>query len=175
MTPACTLADLLRDRGVDATTVTAIRNDLHPEHACDDFRSIADLDRAGVLHMYDRMQDGPRIAHDRCVLSFMALPDGKARLTAYRRFAMRRPGIAPGDIVYDYDAAHLLHSFIAHADAPVFYDVREESGLEDLIGTLVVQWPAPLAQDIRGADDAAIRIVDDPSRIETDRGCCPSS
>lgn len=158
-----TLAELLRHRSIDPTTVTAIRNDLHPEHACDDFRSIGDLDRAGVLHMYDRMQDGPRIAHDRRVLSFMALPDGRARLTAYRRFAMRRPGIAPGDIVYDYDAAHLLHSFIAHASAPVFYDVRDESGLEDLIGTLVVAWPAPLAQDIRAADDVNIRIVDGES------------
>ncbi|MEW6639231.1 MAG: hypothetical protein AB1586_01910 [Pseudomonadota bacterium] len=155
-----TLADLLRNRGLDPAAVTAICNDLHPEHACDDFRTIADLDRAGVLHMYDRMQDGPRIAHDRCVLSFMALPDGKARLTAHRRFAMRRPGIAPGDIVYDYDAAHLLHSFIAHATAPVFYDVRDESGLEDLIGALVVQWPAPLTQDIRDADDAGIRVAD---------------
>ncbi|MBR1221101.1 hypothetical protein JQ557_24095 [Bradyrhizobium sp. U87765 SZCCT0131] len=160
---SCTLADLLRARGVDAAAVTAIRNDLHPEHVCDDFRSIADLDTAGVLHIYDRMQDGPRIAHDRCVLSFMALPDGKARLTAHRRFAMRRPGIAPSDIVYDHDAAHLLHNFIAHASAPVFYDVREESGLEDLVGRLIVQWPAPLAQDIRDADDVRIRIVDESS------------
>ncbi|WP_315835873.1 hypothetical protein [Bradyrhizobium prioriisuperbiae] len=156
---ARTLAELLRGRGLPAETLIAIRNDLHPEHACSDFRSIADLETAGVLQMYDRMQDGPRIAHDSCVLSFMALGDGRAKLTSHRRFSMRRPGIAPGDIVYDYDAAHLLHSFIAGAMAPVFYDVADEPGLDDLIGRLVVQWPEPMTQDIRAADDAAIIVV----------------
>ena len=72
---------------------------------------------------------------------------------------MRRPGIAPGDIVYDYDAAHLLHSFISGAAAPVFYDAADEPGLDDLIGHLVVLWPAPLSQDIRGADDAEITVI----------------
>lgn len=154
-----TLADLLRSRGLAAKDLIAIRNDLHPEHTCSDFRSIDDLESAGVLQMYDRMQDGPRIAHDSCVLSFMALADGRAKLTSHRRFSMRRPGIAPGDIIYDYDAAHLLHSFIAGASAPVFYDVADEPGLDDLIGHLVVQWPEPLAQDIRAADDAEITVV----------------
>jgi hypothetical protein len=154
-----TLADLLRSRGVRPEDVTAIRNDLHPEHICSDFRTIADLETAGVLHMYDRMQDGPRIPHDRRVLSFMALPEGQAKLTADRRFSMRRPGIAPGDIVYDYDAAHLLHSFIASANAPVFYDAVDEVGLEDLIGRLVVQWPEPMAEDVREAGDAGIWIT----------------
>lgn len=156
---ARTLAEVLRSRGLPAEHLVAIRNDLHPEHACDDFRSIGDLERAGVLQMYDRMQDGPRIAHNSCVLSFMALGDGQAKLTSHRRFSMRRPGIAPGDIVYDYDAAHLLHSFISGAHAPVFYDVTDEPGLDDLVGHLVVQWPEPMARDIRAADDAEITVV----------------
>ncbi|WP_204307090.1 hypothetical protein, partial [Klebsiella aerogenes] len=70
--------------------------------------------------MLDRMQDGPRIAHEALVLSFAACEDGRARLTGFRRFLMRREGIVPSDIVYDYDAAHLLHAFIARASAPVF-------------------------------------------------------
>jgi hypothetical protein len=148
-----TLADLLQSRSLNPDTIIAIRNDLHPEHASSDFRTIADLKNANVLHMYDRMQDGPRIAHDSRVLSFMALPDGRAKLTAFRKFSMRRPGIAPGDIVYDYDAAHLLHSFIAHAVNPVFYDATEEPGLDDVIGRLVVQWPEPLTDNIRSASD----------------------
>jgi hypothetical protein len=108
--------------------------------------------------MDDRLQDGPRIAHGSRVLSFMALPDGHAKLTAFRKFSMRQPGIAPGDIVYNYDAAHLLHSFIAHAANPVFYDVTDEAGLDDLIEKLTVQWPEPLAQDIRMASDAEIKL-----------------
>jgi hypothetical protein len=72
---------------------------------------------------------------------------------------MRRPGVAPGDIIYDHDASHLLHGFITHAAAPVFYDVQDEAGLADLIGRLEVAWPEPLAQDIRPADDPGLRVV----------------
>jgi len=166
MPKATTLADLLRSRGLAADDLIAIRNELHPDCVSNDFRSIADLEDANVLHIYDRMQDGPRIAHDRCVLSFMALPDGRAKLTSCRRFSMRPQGVAPGDIVYDYDAAHLLHSFIARATTPVFYDVCDEPGLDDLIGHLVVQWPAPLSDDIRNAGDAAITVI--PEAAKTD-------
>ena len=153
------LADLLRGRNLAPGGIIAIRNDLHADHVCDDFRTIDDVARAGVLHLYDRMQDGPRIPHDSRVLSFMALPGGRARLTGFRRFAMRRPGVAPGDIIYDHDASHLLHGFITHAAAPVFYDVQDEAGLADLIGRLEVAWPEPLAQDIRPADDPGLRVV----------------
>lgn len=153
-----TLAELLRRRNLAPDGIVAIRNALHADHVCDDFRSIDDVARAGVLHLYDRMQDGPRIAHDSRVLSFMALPGGRARLTGFRRFAMRRPGVVPGDIIYDHDASHLLHGFITHAAAPTFYDVFDEPGLEDLIGRLEVQWPEPLAQDIRSADDPGLRV-----------------
>src|SRR5262249_51456505 len=148
--------ELLHSRGLAADDLIAIRNELHPDDVSNEFRSIADLEDANVLHIYDRMHDGPRITHDRCVLSFMALPGGRAKLTSWRRFFMRPQGIAPGDIVYDYDAAHLLHSFIARTTTPVFYDVCDEPGLDDLIGRLVVQWPVPLSDDIRNAGDAAI-------------------
>ena len=93
------------------------------------------------------------------VLSFAAMEGGRARLTGFRTFLMRAPGNVPGDIVYDYDAAHLLHSFIARAQTPIFYDAIEQSGLEDLIGKLVVQWREPLADHIRPATDAGLVTV----------------
>lgn len=84
-----TLAELLHSRGLHAENLVAIRNDLHPEHACSDFRAIGDLETAGVLQMYDRMQDGPRIAHDSCVLSFMALACAALKPNYLRRGPMR--------------------------------------------------------------------------------------
>ena len=156
---AQTLADLLAARGLDATTIVAIRNTLHPGDMSSDFRTLDDVVQANALQMLDRMQDGPRIAHEARVLSFAALDGGRGKLTSFRRFLMRREGIVPGDIVYDYDAAHLLHSFIARATAPVFYDAFDEAGLDDLIGRLIVQWPAPLDHDIRAASDPALVVI----------------
>lgn len=158
-TPAPTLADLLIARGLDATSIIAIRNSLHAEDMSSDFRTLADVINANALPMLDRMQDGPRIAHEALVLSFAACEDGRARLTGFRRFLMRRAGIVPTDIVYDYDAAHLLHAFIARAATPVFYDAFDEAGLEDVIGTLVVQWPQPLDQNIREANDPGLLVA----------------
>jgi hypothetical protein len=154
-----TLGDLLRARGLDARNIVAIRNALHPDDVCDSFRTIDDVVRAGALPMLDRMQDGPLIEHDTPVLSFAALPDGRAKLTGFRRFLMRRQGVVPGDIVYDYEAAHLLHSFIARAATPVFYDAIDEEGLDDLIGRLVITWPEPMAQHIRDAGDPMLEVV----------------
>jgi hypothetical protein len=157
--PAHTLADLLAARGLDAANIVAIRNTLHTEDMSSDFRTLADVIDANALPMLDRMQDGPRIAHEALVLSFAALDDNRARLTGFRRFLMRREGIVPTDIVYDYDAAHLLHAFIARAATPVFYDAFDETGLEDLIGSLVVQWPQPMVRDIVEANDAGLVVT----------------
>src|SRR3954470_5866627 len=96
------LGGLLVARGLKAAGMIAIRNTLHADDVCADFRSIDDVIGAGALSMYDRMQDGPRIAHAASVLSFAALPDGRAKLTGFRRFALRRQGNVPGDIVYHY-------------------------------------------------------------------------
>jgi hypothetical protein len=109
--------------------------------------------------MLDRMQDGPLIEHDALVLSFVALSNHRAKLTSFRRFLMRRQGVVPGDIVYDYEAAHLLHSFIARATTPVFYDAIDEDGLDDLIGQLVIAWPESLTQHIRDAGDPMLEVV----------------
>lgn len=155
-----TLGDLLRARRVDPHGVVAIRNSLHPEDMSNDFRNLDDVANANAIPMLDRMQDGPRIAHESRVLSFVAIEDGRARLTGFRRFMMRPHGVVPGDIVYDYDAAHLLHAFIARAVTPVFYDALDEGGLEDLIGTLIVEWPESMTTDIRDADDPKIAVID---------------
>jgi len=151
-----TLADLLAARGLDAAGMVAVHNTPHPSDMCGDFRTMDDVIAAGALALLDRMQDGPRIPHDALVLSFAALDHERARLTGFRRFLMRRQGIVPTDIVYDYDAAHLLHAFIARAETPVFYDAFDEDGLSDLIGNLVVQWPQPVTRDVIGADDAGL-------------------
>ncbi|UZE49910.1 hypothetical protein ONR75_03730 [Rhodopseudomonas sp. P2A-2r] len=137
----------------------AIRNTLHPEDMSADFRSMADVIGANALPMYDRMQDGPQIAHEALVMSFAATEGGRAHLTGLRTFLLRRQGIVPGDIVYDYDAAHLLHSFIARAATPYFYDAIEQSGLDDLFGQLVVQWPEPLTDNIVAASHRGLTVV----------------
>lgn len=154
-----TLADLLAARGFSAAGMIAIRNTLHTDDVSNDFRTLADVIEANALPMLDRMQDGPRIAHDTLVLSFAALDNARARLTGFRRFLMRREGIVPTDIVYDYDAAHLLHAFIARAQTPVFYDAFDEDGLDDLIGKLVVHWPLPPERDILRADDTELTVA----------------
>jgi hypothetical protein len=154
-----TLGEFLQARGFDPTGAVAIRNTLHPDDVSNDFRSLADVISANALPMYDRMQDGPRIAHEATVLSFAAIEGGQARLTSLRTFLLRKPGSVPGDIVYDYDAAHLLHSFISRATTPCFYDAIERDELDDVFGHLVVQWPEPLGDNIRAANDAALTIV----------------
>ena len=159
MTSFVTLNDLLSARGLDARDIVAIRNTLHPDDICDSFRTIDDVVDAGALPMLDRMQDGPLIEHDTLVLSFVAMPDHRAKLTGFRRFLMRRQGVVPGDIVYDYEAAHLLHSFIARAATPVFYDAIDEEGLSDLIGQLVISWPEPVTQHIRDASDPMLEVI----------------
>lgn len=157
--PSQTLADLLVVRGFYAAKIVAVRNTLHPSDMSNDFRDMDDVIAANALPMLDRMQDGPCIAHEALVLSFAALDEGRARLTGFRRFLMRQQGIVPSDIVYDYDAAHLLHAFIARAHAPVFYDAFNEDGLEDLIGSLVVQWPRPVERHIVDASDPALVVA----------------
>lgn len=154
-----TLGQLLHARHLPTAGAVAIRNTLHPDDASDDFRDIDDIARINALGMYDRMQDGQRVADGTSVLSFAAMAGGRARLTGFRTFLMRAPGNVPGDIVYDYDAAHLLHSFIARAQAPIFYDAIARSGLDDLIGKLVVQWREPLADHICPATDSGLVAI----------------
>ena len=58
------LSQLLAARGLQPAGMVAIRNCLHPDDSCADFRSIDDVISANALPMYDRMQDGPHIDHN---------------------------------------------------------------------------------------------------------------
>lgn len=142
------LAQLLRARGLMETGVRAVRHTLHARDRSDDFPSLELLVRRDLLPVYERMQDGRRLGHGNALLSFVAEPGGQARLVGFRRAFARRKGLVPGDIVYDYDAAPLLHSFISRARCPVFYDTVDLEGLGDLFGELVVRWPAPLVRNV---------------------------
>ena len=152
-----TLGDLLRDRGLLTAATVAVNTTLHAEDVSEDFPDTASMVRAGVIGTYDRMQDGIVIRDGSAVLSFAPMGGGLARLTAFRTFKLRARGNVPGDIVYDYDAAHLLHAFIARATTPTFYDAFEIDGLDDLIGTLIVRWPS--AENVVGADDEGLVVL----------------
>lgn len=154
-----TLGQFLDSHGMDPTDMLACRVTLNPRDADADFRSTADLLRLKCLLTYARMQDGRRLGIDRNLLLFVAEPVGAARLFGHYHFRARRRGIAPGDIVYDYDAAHLLHSFIARARHPTFYDAFELPGLDAHFGTLAVSWPAPMMRAVRPATDRAITLL----------------
>ena len=154
-----TLASLLRARGFDPAGIVAHRNTLDPRDAGEGCRSIADLAPTGHDLVYERMQNGRAFGAEAQVLSFRGEAGGAARLAGFRRLVARRPGVAPGDIVYDYDVAHLLHDFISRAKHPTFYDAFEIEGVEDLVGKLVVQWPVPLMRKRLRADDARLDVV----------------
>jgi hypothetical protein len=151
---------LLRGRGLMEPGLRAIRHTLNAQDRSDDFPSLAGLVGRNLLPVYERMQDGRRLGHDNALLSFVAEPGGLARLVGYRRVFARRKGLVPGDIVYDYEAAPLLHSFISRARCPVFYDSVDLDGLGDLFGRLVVRWPAPLVRNVLEVDDSGLAIVD---------------
>jgi hypothetical protein len=77
----------------------------------------------------------------------------------FRRYLARRPGIAPGDLVYDYDVHDLFHAFIARSRRPVFYDALDLPGLDDLVDRLTVDWPPPAMIALRPAAHPALRIA----------------
>lgn len=159
-----TLGDLLSTRGLLAPGTRAVRHTLHPEDRSADVPSLDYLVANNLLPVYERMQDGRRLGHETTLVSFRAEPGGRARLLGHRRVFARRKGLVPGDIVYDYEAAPLLHAFIARARCPTFYDTVDEDGLDDLFGHLVVRWPAPLFRNVLGANDAGLTIVDNGER-----------
>lgn len=156
------LASLLTARGLDPVKIIAHRNTLDPRDASADAPSLAALAKTGHDLVYERMQNGRAFGAEAQVLSFRGEAQGRARLAGFRRLVARRPGVAPGDIVYDYDVAHLLHDFISRAKRPTFYDAFALEGVGDLVGKLVVQWPKPYMRDRLRADDERIAIVEAP-------------
>jgi hypothetical protein len=154
------LAALLAARaGLPDEPMLALRVTLDPRDAIDEHRSTADLVRLGHLVTYARMQDGMKLGSGRAVLCFSGEAGGRARFHGLHRFFARRPGIVPGDIVYDYDVAELFHQFAARARRPVFHDAMELPGLADLAGRLVVVWPRPAMIAVRPADHPALTVA----------------
>lgn len=154
------LAALLAARGLDPAAMIAHRNTLDPRDRSADAPSLEALAASGHDLVYERMQNGRVFGAEAQVLSFRGEAGGRARLAGFRRLRARRPGIAPGDIVYDYDVAHLLHDFIGRAKHPTFYDAFPLEGLDDLVGRLVVQWPKPYMRRRLRADQAGLLVVE---------------
>ncbi|MCB1540957.1 MAG: hypothetical protein KDJ25_08950 [Rhodoblastus sp.] len=154
------LATLLADRGLDPAGLIAHRNTLDPRDRSADAPSLDFLAKTGHDLVYERMQNGRVFGAQAQILSFRGEAGGRARLSGFRRLVARRPGIAPGDIVYDYDVAHLLHDFISRAKHPTFYDAFPLEGLGDLVGRLVVQWPKPYMRRRLRADDPNLVVLE---------------
>lgn len=154
-----TLAALLAARRLDPAGVIAHRNTLDPRDASVDAPSLEALAKTGHDLVYERMQNGRAFGAEARVLSFRGEAGGRGRLAGFRRLVARRPGIAPGDVVYDYDVAHLLHDFISRAKHPTFYDAFDLEGLDDLVGKLVVQWPRPYMRKQLGAGDPRLVVL----------------
>ena len=160
-TPApTTLAALLAPRAlIPGEHLFVLRTTLDPRDRTDDHRSSADLLATGHERAYARMQEGLCLGSGRAILCFVGEPGGTARFTGFRRFFARRPGIVPGDIVYDYDVADLFHQFAARARRPVFYDALDLPGCDDLVGRLVVAWPRPAMIKLRPADHPGLVVI----------------
>ncbi len=162
-----TLQDVLQARGIETHGMLALRVALHPADATNVFQTTADVMKAGQLSNYMRMQEGRRLGPDNLVLCFAEEPFGTARLFDVRRFRARRPGIAPGDLVYDPDLVDLLQNFIGRTKRPTFYDVFEPdarlekayASIAGFFNSLVVHWPAPVARIVRKVGHGGLRVV----------------
>lgn len=75
-----------------------------------------------------------------------------------RTLVARRPGSAPGDIVYDPEIAHLLHNFIARAKHPTFYDAFDDARGPALAG-IILRWPDE--RDIKPGDDPFLVVIEE--------------
>ena len=151
-----TLSEHLRACGLDPSDIIAHRIKLHPDDADETYRTTADLVQSGHALVYQRIQDGQVFGAAALVAGFVAQVDGTARFAGLRQLTARRAGSAPGDIVYDPEIAHLLHNFIARADAPTFYNA-EDDARSDMLRDVVLHWPSR-AGDILPADDATLII-----------------
>lgn len=154
------LVDLVAARAVlPNEPLFGLRTTLDPRDAADHVRVTADLLTSGHERAYARMQEGIRLGSGRAILCFVGEAGGRARFTGLRRFFARRPGIVPGDIVYDYDLADLFHQFVARSRRPVFYDAIDLPGLDDAIGRLVVAWPRPAMVKLRPVDHPRLIVA----------------
>lgn len=153
------LREAIAARGLlEAERALCLRTTLDLRDRTDDHRTTADLFTRGHERVYARMQEGLALGSGRAVLCFIGEAGGTARFTGLRRFMARRPGVVPGDIVYDYDVADLFHQFVSRSRRPVFYDAIDLPGLDDCVGRLVVDWPRPAMLRRRPLDHPGLTI-----------------
>ena len=152
-----TLADRMHAAGIDPTTVLAHRITLHRDDGDGSYRTTEDLARAGHALTYQRIQDGAVFGPEALVAGFVAQDNGTALFADLRRLVARRPGIAPGDIIYDPDIAHVLHNFISRATAPTFYDAFEDARANRFAG-IILRWPDDAA-DLLPATDVRLMLI----------------
>ena len=156
--PPTILADRLRAAGLTPTDILVHRIALAPADRDEAYRSTADLTRTGHALVYERIQDGAVFGREALVAGFVATSGETAQFAGLRRLVARRPGSAPGDIIYDPEIAHLLHNFIARANQPSFYDAfDDERG--DVLEGLTLNWPD--GSDIRAGDDPSLTVIED--------------
>ena len=154
------LSALLANRGLGQDEpLWALRITLDRRDRCREHPDLTALVAAGHDRAYSRMQEGMRLGSGRAILAFAAEPGGRARFRGFRRYLARRPGVAPGDLVYDYDVHDLFHAFIARSRKPVFYDALDLAGLDDLADRLVVDWPRPAMIGLRPADHPGLTVA----------------
>lgn len=152
------LADRLRAAGLTPADVLVHRIALDPADCDEAYRSTADLTRTGHALIYERIQDGEVFGRESLVAGFVATSGNTVRFAGLRRLVARRPGSAPGDIIYDPEIAHLLHNFIARANRPSFYDAFDDERGDALEG-LALNWPD--GSDIRAGDDPSLTVIED--------------
>lgn len=157
--PRLSLKDRLVEAGIATEGVRVLRIGLHGADRTDDIRSLGELPLASAL-AYARMQNGRRFGEGPALI-FLSEAHMRARLAGYVEMKARRPGLAPGDIIYDPDLAPLLHNFIARCRHPVFYDALERTDADRLIGRLVIRWPAPAMRNVRWVDDPALTVEEE--------------
>lgn len=156
--PPTILADRLRAAGLTPADILVHRIALTPADGDEVYRSTADLVATGHALIYERIQDGAVFGPQALVAGFVATGCGRVRFAGLRRLVARRPGSAPGDIIYDPEIAHLLHNFIARANQPSFYDAFADNR-GDVLEGLALHWPDGC--DIRAGDDPSLIVIEE--------------
>jgi hypothetical protein len=152
-----TLGELVARAGRLASAELVLRLELDPADVSPDFPTLDAVMQAGVAETYMRMQDGPRLGSGAVVHVIAGLEPGQGTYLGAWRFHPRREGVAPGDIIYDYDAAALTHAFIARAERPFFYDLE---ALDPILPRgASVRWPDRQEGAVAPSDDSGLIVT----------------
>jgi hypothetical protein len=96
---------------------------------------------------------------DRLLLSFLAEPNMQSRLVGFRAVFLRDSPEPPEELRDGGLVEKILERFMDRASNPVFYNLYDLCGIEDLFGKLVIRWPTPAPANTIKATTAAIEFV----------------